>query len=142
MQIALLIQLRHLLQFHHPVNRGRRHPLKPHHRRTHVSQPLYNLTCFGMAPIDFSPYSMSSFISLCTNVPICRSATNANATFYEIITPPFICHLVGAFPCFVTNQSISLRAMLILLGIDGKWSAVNQPASSISISSREISPPA
>jgi len=133
MQIALLIQLRHLLQFHHPVNRGRRHPLKPHHRRTHVSQPLYNLTSFGMAPIDFSPYSMSSFISLCTNVPICRPA---------IITPPFICHLVGAFPCFAINQSISFRAMLILPGIDGKLSAVNQPASSISISSREISPPA
>jgi hypothetical protein len=70
------------------------------------------------------------------------SAINANAPFYEIVNPPFICHLVGTFPCFAINQSINLRAMLILLGIDGKLSAVNQPASSISTSSREISPPA
>ena len=41
-------------------------------------------------------------------------------------------------PCFARNPSINFRAMLILPGIRGKLSAVNQPASSISESSREI----
>ena len=48
----------------------------------------------------------------------------------------------GILPCLPTNQSINLRAMLIWPGIWGKLSAVNQPASSISVSSSVISPPA